>query len=389
MLKSVLLKLHCIFCCALVCLLFPSTLFATDDPSRATATKYCAKLEVYSKKGCPHCAKAYQYLDAYQLSQPDFVVIKRDIADTDHLQAFIQLNQAMLIDKPGVPTFNLCGQVWVGYSKEVLETKLLANESQQETTDISEDSATQNTVSLPLIGDLSLQQIGLPAFTVVIGLIDGFNPCAMWVLMFLLSLLVNVKSRKRIVLIAGVFVLVSGLVYFAFMAAWLNMYLVIGLSRTMQVVIALLALIIGTVHIKDYFLAGQGISFSLPESQKPGLYARVRGIVQAENIIVALIAVTVLAVMVNFLELLCTAGLPALYTQILVLQGLATYQYYAYLALYNLAYIFDDALMVAIVVYSLSRYKLTQVQGRWLKLLSGSVIFILGIMLLVAPDSLF
>ena len=124
-------------------------------------------------------------------------------------------------------------------------------------------------------------------------------------------------TRARILAVAGTFVLTSGLVYFAFMSAWLELFLVIGFSRVLQVALALLALLIAVIHLKDFVAPGEGVSLSIPQRAKPGLYARVRAVVNAQHLAGAVAAVAVLAVMVNMLELLCTAGLPALYTQVL------------------------------------------------------------------------
>jgi hypothetical protein len=238
-------------------------------------------------------------------------------------------------------------------------------------------------------GEFSVKDLGLPVFTLIMGLIDGFNPCAMWVLLFLLSILVNVRDRTRILLIAGTFVIVSGLVYFAFMAAWLNLFLLAGFARWIQVLLGLVAIGIGLVHVKDFILPGKGLSLSIPEAAKPGLYVRTRAVIQARSLALALLSVTTLAFMVNVVELLCTAGLPALYTQILSQYGLSALQYYGYLALYNLAYIFDDAVMVTIAVVTLRKHKLQQGEGRWLKLVSGLVVITLGALLLFAPHWLF
>jgi glutaredoxin len=241
-------------------------------------------------------------------------------------------------------------------------------------------------MDVPLLGRVSVTQLGLPAFTIAVGLVDGFNPCAMWVLLFLLSILVNLKDRLRILAVAGLFVLISGLAYFAFMAAWLNVFLWVGLLRPVQVALAVTAIAVGAIHIKDFFAFKQGISLSIPDSAKPGIYARVRRIVTAENLLGALVGAGVLAVMVNIVELLCTAGLPALYTQILALQELPTWQNYAYLLLYNLAYMADDALMVAVVVVTLGRQKMQEKHGRVLKLISGLAILVLGVIMLVKPE---
>jgi hypothetical protein len=208
----------------------------------------------------------------------------------------------------------------------------------------------------------------------------------MWVLLFLLSVLVNLRVRWKIFAVAGTFVLVSGLAYFAFMAAWLNVLLFVGLLRWVQILLALLAIFVGSVHVKDFFAFKRGISLSIPESAKPGIYARVRSIVMAEHIWGAITGAFVLAVLVNLIELLCTAGLPALYSQVLMMQDYPTWKNYAYLSLYIVAYMFDDSVMVGIVILTLGKRKLQENEGRWLKLLSGLVILALGIILLLKPD---
>ncbi len=240
-------------------------------------------------------------------------------------------------------------------------------------------------IELPWFGTVSAEAIGMPLFTIAVGLVDGFNPCAMWVLLFLLSVLVNLHDRWKILAVAGTFVVISGLAYFAFMAAWLNVFLFVGYLRAVQIALGVLALFVGSVHVKDFFAFHQGVSLSIPDSAKPGIYARVRGIVTAQHLWGALIGASVLAVLVNIIELLCTAGLPALYTQILMLQKLPAWENYLYLALYNVAYMFDDSVMVAVVVVTLGRRKLQQQQGRWLKLVSGLVIVLLGLVLLFKP----
>jgi hypothetical protein len=241
-------------------------------------------------------------------------------------------------------------------------------------------------VVLPWLGDVQVRRLGLPLFTVAIGLVDGFNPCAMWVLLFLLSFLASLSDRKKMLLIAGEFVLVSGAVYYAFMAAWLTAFALIGYSRGVQVALGLIGLAVGAVNIKEFFAFHRGVTLSIPESAKPGLYRRMRAVVRAESLPMALLGAAVLAVLVNFVELLCTAGLPALYTQVLAQQPLAPWQRYAYLGLYNLAYIFDDALMVTLAVATLSRAKLQERGGRWLKLLSGAVMTALALLLLFKPE---
>jgi glutaredoxin len=241
-------------------------------------------------------------------------------------------------------------------------------------------------VDIPWIGYVRVREWGLPAFTLLIGLIDGFNPCAMWVLVFLLSVLVNIRDRRKIAAIAGTFVVVSGLAYFTFMAAWLNLFMLVGIARPLQIALGTLAVLIGLINVKDFFSFKKGVTLSIPESAKPGIYSRVRRIVTTDYISVAIGLSVILAVVVNVVELMCTAGLPAVYTQILTLQQLPAWKNYLYLGLYNVGYMFDDSLMVIIFVVTLSHRKMRQVEGRWLKLISGAVVLVLGLAMLFRPD---
>lgn len=248
------------------------------------------------------------------------------------------------------------------------------------------DSSVSDTIDVPFLGELRVSELGLPLFTFLVGLIDGFNPCAMWVLVFLLSVLVNIKDRRKILLIAGTFVLISGLAYFTFMAAWLNLFMLIGMARGIQLALGVMAIFIGLINVKDFFAFKKGITLSIPESAKPRLYARVRDIVSAKYLTAALMGAVVLAILVNMVELLCTAGLPALYTQILTMHGLPAWKNYMYLGLYISAYMLDDAILLAVVVTTLSHRKLQEREGRWLKLISGVVILVLGVVMIFKPE---
>jgi glutaredoxin len=343
-------------------------------------------LEVFVRSGCPHCETAKSFLDDLQRERPSVRIAVYDVGeDSAALERLTALAAEQGITRLGVPAFLIGKELIVGFHSgnttgTEIRTKLDRLIQGEAPSPPAESIATE------WFGELRVEELGLPLFTVVIGLLDGFNPCAMWVLLFLLSLLVNLQDRFKMILIAGTFVLVSGLVYFAFMAAWLNVFLFIGFSRSFQIGLGAIALVVGAINVKDFFALHRGVSLSIPDSAKPGLYARIRRILQADNLTGALAGVVILAGFVNLIELLCTAGFPALYTQILTLQQMPAWKYYGYLGLYNLAYIFDDAIMVTIAVATLSRRKLQERAGRWLKLASGTVMVGLGIVLVLKPD---
>jgi hypothetical protein len=367
-----------------------------------------ASIEFFTRGGCPRCVDAGRFLDTLAAQRPAVTIIRRHV---DEDPAAIERLQALARERggaaPAVPAFLVRGQLLVGFlgaeSTGAELTALLDAPPRVPTTAWTEGSCSveqeaacaptnpgegeaEPVVVLPLLGPLSSSQVGLTAFTIAVGLLDGFNPCAMWVLLFLLSLLVNLRDRTKLLLVAGTFVVMSGVVYFAFMATWLNVFLFIGISRAVQVGLGLLALGAGVVNTKDFFALRRGVSLSIPESARPGLYARMRRVLYAPSVGTAVVATSVLALLVNAIELLCTAGLPALYTQILTLHALPWWQYYAYLALYNVAYILDDTVMLGVTLVTLHHLKLQERAGRWLRLISGSVMLVLGALLLFRPS---
>lgn len=359
-----------------------SPLQAQPGPDVATnAQRSLQTIEVFVREGCPHCTDAKAFLIQLQQERPGLDVqlhaVDTDAAARDRL---IALSRAAGAWPPGVPTFVIGDRVLIGFDDAQhtgLELRALLDASM---------AAPATALDSSLFGRLNASQMGLPLFTLVLGLLDGFNPCAMWVLLFLLSLLVRLRDRRRMALIAGTFVLTSGAVYFVFMAAWLNVFLAVGFSRPLLVGLALVALMIGAFNVKDFFAPGQGPSLAIPGSAKPALVARMARLRDSQALPTMLLSVTALAIAVNFVELLCTAGLPAVYTAVLAQQELSPVAHYGYLGLYILGYIADDSLMVGIAIIALGSGKLGERGGRFLKLLSGCVMLALGVILLWRPQ---
>jgi hypothetical protein len=240
-------------------------------------------------------------------------------------------------------------------------------------------------LTLPLVGRTDLASLPLLALTVILGALDSFNPCAFFVLFTLLGILVHARSRRRMLLIGGVFVLFSGIVYFAFMAAWLNVFLHIGELHAVTFVAGLVALCVGGINVKDFFRFKQGISLMIPESRKPGLFARMRSLLHETSLPAMFLGTVVLAVAANTYELLCTAGFPMVFTRILTLNRLRPAEYYLHLILYNAVYVLPLAAVVVTFSLTLGSRKLSESQGRVLKLVSGLMMLGLGAVILVDP----
>lgn len=382
---------------------------ATADGSQIpviNASAQPADIEVFVRDGCPHCDHAKKFLTLLQLEQPHLRIVIRDVLkEPAALERLKRIRESQGMVSVSVPAFSVNGQLIVGFSDEASTGQLIresltrANpqnnkaafascEAEQTLSCAAEEhipAIRPETFEVDFFGhDLSLDRVGLPLFTLALGLLDGFNPCSMWVLILMISLLAPLHNRSRMLAIAGTFVVVEGIAYFLFIAAWLNLFLFIGYSRASEIIIAVLALLAGAINLKDFWRFGWGVSLSIPSAAKPGIYSRMRRILHADNIGAALLGTVVLAILVQIVEFMCTSGFPALFTRILTLRQLDSMSYYGYLLLYDLAYMLDDAIVLAIGVITLSQRRLQENEGRWLKLVSGLVMVGLGVYLLLA-----
>jgi glutaredoxin len=234
-----------------------------------------ADIEMFTREGCPYCAAALGFLGDLQRERPALRIVVHDIqADRAARDRFVKLAAAHGVEQLGVPAFYIRGRLLIGFGGAEttgVELKALLDRPSGEDSAGAERQGTpdDDAVKVPFVGAVRARDLGLPVFTVVLGLLDGFNPCAMWVLLFVLSLLVNLRDRWRMAVIGATFVVVSGVVYFAFMAAWLNLFLLVGVSRSTQVVLAVIAGVIGALNVKDAVAIGDGPSLTIPASIQP------------------------------------------------------------------------------------------------------------------------
>ncbi len=243
-------------------------------------------------------------------------------------------------------------------------------------------------LDLPFFGRVDAAGRSLPFLTVMIAGMDSFNPCAFFVLLSLLGLMIHARSRRRMLLVGGTFVFFSGFLYFIFMAAWLNVFLVMGQVSMITTVAGVLSLIIALINIKDFFLFKKGVSLTIPESAKPKLFERMRGLLRTSSLPALVLGTSILAIAANAYELLCTAGFPMVYTRILTLHTLPAVSYYLFLVLYNVVYVVPLLVIVGVFAATLGRKQLTEQQGRVLKLLSGIMMLSLALVLLIKPELL-
>jgi glutaredoxin len=358
---------------------------------------------------CPHCQKALPFVQSLEREYPWLQVHSHELTSSrDNVALYVEMATELGEEARSVPAFFVCGRMQTGYDspegmgRELLDMARLCQGAGAARGGAAPDAHRGGALAaghapggqgmapirLPVLGEVAPSDLSLPLFTLVIAGLDAFNPCAFFVLLFLLSLMVHARSRARMLLIGGTFVFFSGLVYFLFMAAWLNLFLVVGSAPVVTLAAGVVAVVIGLLNTKDWFWFKQGPSLAIPEGAKPGLFRRMRGLLAADNIAAMLIGTVTLALAANSYELLCTAGFPMVYTRVLTLNELSGLHYYGYLALYNLIYVLPLMAIVALFTWTLGARKLSERQGRLLKLLSGLMMLGLGLILLIAPELL-
>lgn len=345
---------------------------------------------------CPHCVEAHPFVDKLKTEYPDIVFKELEVMKVvENRELFKKMVGDLGIQGGGVPTFIFNGKFVVGFQAghhdKLIRQMIDLNMSDHKKDNCqSEDckECKENMIDVPILGKIDATMVSLPSFTFIIGLLDGINPCAMWVLMFLLTLLVNTKSRKKLIMVGTVFVISSAVVYFMFMTAWLNIFTFMGVSQYITIALGILALLMGLINIKEFFFFKKGISLMIPEKAKPKLFEKMRKIMNNSSFAVSLLGTIALAFFVNLIELGCTIGLPAIYTRVLSVQEISTSTKYFYMALYNAYYVIPLAVIVVLFVFTMGKYRFEEKHAKVLKLLSGILMITLGAILVFKPDLL-
>ncbi len=377
------------------------------------------KINIYFfwQQGCPHCVKEKPFLE--NLIQENLLVELHDFdisSNKDSLSLLVDIGKELNINIQGVP-FTLIGeQYFVGWYdeettgsaiKQAVEQALISscrdvvkelrnkyNINGEVNNSLSEEVCEQEKkevgllkkIELPLFGEIEVKNFSLPVLTIILGALDGFNPCAMWVLLFLISLLLGMQDRKRMWFLGSVFIIASSAVYFVFMSAWLNLLLFIGFVFWIRIVIGIVALGCSWHNLKEYFTNKAGVCKVTGGEGKQKIFNKLKQITEQKSLLIALIGIILLAFAVNLVELVCSAGLPAIYTQILTLSNLSKFQYYLYILLYILIFMLDDLVVFVVAMTTLKIAGLTTKYTRWAYLIGGLLMLLIGLLLIFKPE---
>jgi hypothetical protein len=406
---------------AIFSLLLAILLLGSGARAQNDTTEYLkAPIPVYIffSTSCPHCAGALGFLTGLSEREPRIRLVPFPLSDDPrHAALFAELSQSRKIEPPAVPLIIVGEAVYVGYGDDTtsgaeIEAQVkacLVNKCADPTEAMLSRHGLAavaagamptppysgvkrpplpEIVKFPGFGEVQLKSLSLPALTVLLGGVDGFNPCAMWVLVFLIGLLMGMKDTVRMWTYGMVFLFTSGAIYFVFLAAWLNIFLFLGALAWLQVAVGLFALGAGIWYLAEFWRNPDAVcKVTTPGSQQK-LMDRMRAAVAEPSFAIAVLSIMALAIVVNMIELLCSAGIPAVYTHVLATSDVSPLAYYGYLLLYIVVFMMDDVLVFVITMVTLRQTGLVGTYARYSHLIGGSVLLIVGSLLLFRPDLL-
>ena len=357
-------------------------------------------------EGCPHCAAEKPFLEKLEQKYPQLNIHELEVwGNRENLNLMIEFGKKLDANISGVP-FTVVGEHYISgwmdeaYTGKQIEDAIqcaiqnscrdIGNEIANGKTDVAVEKVSKipEKITLPFLGEVQTKNISLPVLTIIIGALDGFNPCAMWTLLFLISLLLGMGDRKRMWILGGVFIAASAFVYFLFMAAWLNLLLFLGFVFWVRIVIALVAIGGGGYYLKEYFTAEDTTCKVTGTEKRQRVFEKIKKIAHESHFLLALAGIILLAFAVNLVEAICSAGLPVVYTQILSLSGLAKWQYYLYISLYILIFMLDDLIVFFVAMITLRMTGLSTKYSRFSHLIGGAVMVIIGLLLVFKPELL-
>lgn len=246
--------------------------------------------------------------------------------------------------------------------------------------------ASTEIINLPFIGEFDVKSVSLPVLSVVLGAVDGFNPCAMWTLLFLITMLLGMENRTRMWILGSTFILASAVVYFIFMAAWLNLFLFLGLIFWVRAIIGIVAIGVGGYHIKEFIVnKNKGCKVTGDEKRRR-IFDKIKRITQQKSFWIALGGIIILAFAVNLVELICSLGLPVVFTSTLAISNLPSWQYYLYVIVYIFFFMIDDMIVFIIAMITLQAVGISTKYSRISNIVGGTILLIIGTLLIIRPE---
>ncbi|KXK26049.1 MAG: hypothetical protein TR69_WS6001001343 [candidate division WS6 bacterium OLB20] len=345
-------------------------------------------LELYWGEGCPHCAKAKPFLE--QLAESDEridLVMFEVYRNPDNYGRMLErVNESGITDF-GVPLVFIGDEYVIGYNSD--ETtgayirSIALGQLDSEPGSYPDD---EETVNVPLLNEVDPRSVSLPLLAVVLGIVDGFNPCALWALLFLISLLIGTEDRKKLILLGSLFILTSGVVYFLFMTAWFNLFVILGFIPLIRYLVGAAALGAAYYNLREWWNKRKGGCEKGDKAKRSRVFERAKRAVHSSNLLLAAAGIILLALSVNLIELMCSAGLPAIFTHVLSLNQLQVWEYYGLMMIYILFFMIDDLVIFLMAVFTFRIVGIDSKYGRLSRLIGGVLMALIGLLLIFRPE---
>ena len=389
-------------------------LFSFCNVVNAVSEKNLVNIYLFHSYTCKHCKEEIKLLDELEKEYDNIRVYKYEVNENENGELLKNISEIMGSKVTGTPYTIIGNKVFSGYdyenskgrfkgaieyySKYGYEDKVGEYISsiplpsyEVKDTDPDVDEYISNYISykvkLPLIGEVKLKNLTLPLITVVIGLADGFNPCAMWVLLFLISMLIGMKDKKRMWILGSTFLLISALIYLIFMMSWLNLANLLISVVWVRVIIAIVSLVGGIINLRGYIKHRKVSGCDVVDDKKRNrIITRIKKFTTEKNFWLAILGVIVLAISVNVVELACSAGLPVMFIEILSLNNLTAIEEIIYIVLYMLFFLLDDFVVFVIAMTTLSLTGVSSKYGNLSKLIGGILMLLIGLLLMFKPE---
>ncbi|MFA6214520.1 MAG: hypothetical protein WC717_04560 [Candidatus Micrarchaeia archaeon] len=337
---------------------------------------------------CPHCKEQMPHNQQIAQEYPNARWIYHDTSDPAQNGLMESMLAALGKGREGVPTTIINRTVIVGFDRERTPQMLRDALSENGGGGTGGEGQGKGTITLPLIGAIDPHGYSLAALAVTLGLIDGFNPCAMWVLVYLISITLTLHDRRRFLLVVGTFLLASGALYFLIMAAWLNAFLFVGYLRPVMIAVGAIALYWGASSLREFVKNKGEIACQVGDArEKRRISGEMGALVSSPLTLATFFGLVALAFTVNSIEFVCSSAIPAVFTQVLSLSGATALEHYAYILLYVLMYMLDDAIVFSLAYFAVGGALGSRVAS-WGHAIGALILIALGAMLLFAPGLL-
>ena len=341
-------------------------------------------LYLFKDKTCPHCKKETEWLKSIESDYKDYLNIYyfELNGNKENQEKYFIATETMNVNTNSIPFTVIGEKTFVGFSDTI------KSNIENAIKDYIGEDINKNHMNLPIFGDVNVKSISLPLVAVILGFIDGFNPCAMWILLFLINLFINFNNKKKAWILGFTFLLVSALVYFISMLGINIVISKIIKINWLKMSIAIFILVAGLLNLKKYLKTRKDSAGCtvVNDQKRKTLITRMKKILNSKSFIISILGMIVLATSVNLIELTCSLGFPTTFTGILSINNVTGLIRIIYLLIYILFYMIDDLLVFTISMFTLEATGITNKYNKLCTLVSSIIMILMGTLLLIKPE---